>query len=55
MRIRIDYLNNELEKQVRHSFYILHDHEFDNNCELLGMDIRDLLQQWATDMHIYRL
>jgi hypothetical protein len=55
MRIRIDYLNNEREKQARHAFYILHDHEFDNNCELLWLDIRDILKNWWTDLHIYKL
>lgn len=50
MKIRIDYLNSK--KEVRHYFNILDDRD---DCERLGMDIRDFLVDWATDMYIYKL
>lgn len=52
MKVRIDYLNNERGKQVRHYMHVVNNLD---DCELLGMDIRDLLEQWATDMYIYKL
>lgn len=50
MKVRIDYLNKD--REVRHSMHILNNLD---DCELLGMDIRDYLEDWATDMHIYKL
>ncbi len=50
MKIRIDYLNEH--REVCHSFHEIY---WLDECELLGMDIRDALSDWATDMHIYKI
>lgn len=52
MKIRIDYLNKD--REVRHSFMNAKEDGYPD-AELLGLDILDLLEQWATDMHIYKL
>ena len=44
MKIRIDYLNKE--KQVRHIF---------TDTEQVWRELEQIINQWATDIYIYKL